>query len=116
MERKQEIAYQMELFDINGESVIYPYPNRRDEEETDGQTGLQTVSAGKQGRALVCGLMEQVCSPYNLRRTYRQVKQNKGAGGIDGTEVDEPGDWMKQHGSALVEQLILHAAWFCALA
>ena len=58
MERKKELAYQMELFDINGQGVIYPYPNRRNVEETDGGRDLQVESAGKQGRALVCGLME----------------------------------------------------------
>ena len=58
MERKQEIAYRMELFDINGQSAVYPSPNRRNVEETDGGRDLQVESAGKQGRALVCGLME----------------------------------------------------------
>ncbi|MDR0612495.1 MAG: hypothetical protein LBG45_03240, partial [Dysgonamonadaceae bacterium] len=46
-------------------------------EETDGQMALQVVSAGKQGQALVCGIMEQVCSPENLRSAHGQVKQNK---------------------------------------
>ena len=105
MERKKEIAYRLELFDINGQSVIYPYPNRRNVEETDGQMALQNESAGKQGRALVCGLMEHVCSPTNLRKAYKQVKQNKGSCGMDGMQVDELGDWIKRHGTDLVGQL-----------
>ena len=93
----------MELFDINGQSAVYPFPNRRNVEETDGQTGFQTVPAGKQRRALVCGLMEQVCSPTNLRKAYKQVKQNKGSCGMDGMQADELGEWIKRHGTDLVE-------------
>jgi hypothetical protein len=36
MEQKKEIAYQLELFDINGQSVIYPSPNRRRNGRTNG--------------------------------------------------------------------------------
>lgn len=35
------------------------------------------------------GLLEQILSTENLNRAYKQVKRNKGAGGIDGMQVDE---------------------------
>ena len=35
------------------------------------------------------GLLEMILSPTNLNRVYKQVKSNKGSGGIDGLGVDE---------------------------
>jgi hypothetical protein len=35
------------------------------------------------------GLLEQILSRENMNRAYKQVKRNKGAGGIDGMQVDE---------------------------
>ncbi len=35
------------------------------------------------------GLLEQILTPENLDLAYRQVKRNKGAGGIDRMQVDE---------------------------
>jgi len=38
---------------------------------------------------IVCNWMELVCSPNNLWRAYKQLKQNKGVGGTDGMQVEE---------------------------
>lgn len=35
------------------------------------------------------GLLEQILTGENLNRAYKQVERNKGAGGIDGMQVDE---------------------------
>ena len=35
------------------------------------------------------GLLEQILTDENLEKAYRQVKKNKGAGGIDGMQVDK---------------------------
>ncbi len=35
------------------------------------------------------GLLEQILDRDNLNRAYKQVKRNRGAGGIDGMQVDE---------------------------
>lgn len=68
---------------------------------------LQMVSAEQKEYAEVCGspkmtendstntdkqtegLLEQILSRDNLNLAYMQVKRNKGAGGIDGMQVDE---------------------------
>ena len=68
---------------------------------------LQMVSAEQKEYAEVCaspkmaetdstntnkqreGLLEQILARDNLNRAYKQVKRNKGAGGIDGMQVDE---------------------------
>ena len=83
MEQKQVISYQLELFDINGQGVVRPFPNREDVFGAQGTKDLQVNPAGKQERALVCNLMEIVFSPNNILTAYKQVKQNKGVGGTD---------------------------------
>jgi hypothetical protein len=60
MEQKQVISYQLELFDINGQGVVYPFLGREDVDGAQGIKDLQVNSAGKQERALVCNLMEVV--------------------------------------------------------
>ena len=89
MERKQVISYQLELFDINGDGSVYPFPSREAVCGAQGTKDLQVNPAGKQERALVCNLIEIVISAKNLWTAYKQVKQNKGAGGIDGMQVEE---------------------------
>ena len=42
-------------------------------------------------------LMESILSAGNLRRAYSQVVSNRGSGGIDGMEVDELKDYLKDH-------------------
>jgi len=60
MEQKQVISYQLELFDINGEGVVYPFPGREAVCGAQGIKDLQINTAGKHERALVCNLMEIV--------------------------------------------------------
>ena len=105
MEQKQVIAYQRELFDINGQGVVYPFPGREAVSGAQGRKDLQVSTAGKQARALVCNLMEIVISPNNIWTAYKQVKQNKGAGGIDGMQVEEFAVWFKAQGSHLIDEL-----------
>lgn len=51
------------------------------------------------------GLLEQILSAENLNRAYKQVKRNKGAGGIDGMQVDELLPFLKEHKDELVQNL-----------
>src|SRR5665647_2929241 len=41
------------------------------------------------------GLLEQILTPDNLNHAYKQVKRNKGAGGVDGMQVDELYSYLK---------------------
>jgi len=84
---------------------------------------LQMVSAEQKEYAEVCGspkiaetdntntnkqtegLLEQILSRDNLNRAYKQVKRNKGAGGIDGMEVDELLPFLKENKKELVQSL-----------
>ncbi|MGI5853051.1 MAG: group II intron reverse transcriptase/maturase [Bacillota bacterium] len=84
---------------------------------------LQRVSAEQKEYAEVCeppkmaetdntntneqteGLLEQILSADNLNKAYKQVKRNKGAGGIDGMQVDELLPFLKEHKEELVNSL-----------
>ena len=84
---------------------------------------LQMVSAEQKEYAEVCGspkmtetdntntnkqtegLLEQILSSDNLNRAYKQVKRNKGAGGIDGMQVDELLPYLKENKKELVQSL-----------
>ena len=84
---------------------------------------LQMVSAEQREYAEVCAppkmtetdntntnkqterLMEKILSAENLNRAYKQVKRNKGAGGIDGMQVDELLPFLKEHKDELLKSL-----------
>ena len=51
-------------------------------------------------------LMEEICERENLMKALRQVKANKGSAGIDGMTVGELADYLRQHWSAIREQLL----------
>jgi len=84
---------------------------------------LQMVSAEQKEYAEVCaspkmaetdstntnkqkeGLLEQIIARDNLNRAYKQVKRNKGAGGIDGMQVDELLPYLKENQKELLQSL-----------
>jgi len=51
-------------------------------------------------------LLSQIVSRSNMQQAYRQVVQNKGAAGIDGTTVNELQDHCKVHWPRIREQLL----------
>jgi len=67
----------------------------------------QTLAAAAQGRALACSdLMERIASLGNLHRAMKQVRANKGAGGVDGMTTHELESWFSKHARRLQEQLL----------
>ncbi len=84
---------------------------------------LQRVSAEQKEHAEVCGspkmtetdsintneqregLLEQILNRDNLNRAYKQVKRNRGAGGIDGMQVDELLPFLKGNQKELLQSL-----------
>ena len=84
---------------------------------------LQKVSAERKEYAEVCeppkmtktditntteqtaGLLEQILTRDNLNRAYKQVKKNKGAGGIDGMRVGELLPYLRKHREELMQSL-----------
>jgi RNA-directed DNA polymerase len=52
------------------------------------------------------GLLEMILSPTNLNKAYKQVKSNKGSGGIDGLGVDELLGYLLNHKDELLQSII----------
>ncbi|MBU2852242.1 group II intron reverse transcriptase/maturase, partial [Acidithiobacillus ferrivorans] len=50
-------------------------------------------------------LLAQVLERANLQRALKQVRQNKGAPGIDGMSVDELPDYLRHHWPGIRAQL-----------
>jgi RNA-directed DNA polymerase len=98
-------VYQMELFGQGHADTMHPSQNCEDVIGADARKASQANGAGEQGRALAEHLMEAVCTHENIKRAYKQVKQNKGVAGIDGIPVEEFATWYRQSGAILIEQL-----------
>ena len=57
-------------------------------------------------RSGLVDLMEQVVERGNLVRALKRVRANQGSAGVDGTTVDELPDYLREHWSAIREQLL----------
>ena len=51
------------------------------------------------------GLLEKILQPTNLNNAYRKVKSNKGAGGVDGMNVEELLPFLRANQVQLIQQL-----------
>ncbi len=51
-------------------------------------------------------LLEQMLTRDNLDKALRQVRRNKGAGGVDGMTVEELEPWLNDHRQELIESLL----------
>ena len=84
---------------------------RNDSAEREGYEGAQTL-IGMVGDDLVevqltsDGMLEYILTPDNLNRAYRQVKANKGSGGIDKMEVEHLLPYLRSHKVEIVESLL----------
>ena len=84
---------------------------RRDSAEREGEgralidqrmTENNSANADRQ----VDGLLEEIVSAGNLKRAYKRVKKNKGAGGIDGMKVDELLQYLKDNGEEIQQSIL----------
>jgi RNA-directed DNA polymerase len=110
MKRQQGIAYQMDLFPLDGShsNAIRHLENCETVSGADERKESQVNGAGQQERALAnCNLMQVICSRTNIRRAYKRVKQNKGAAGIDQMAVGNFADWFKDEAESLINSLQL---------
>ena len=106
MERQQQIAYQLDLFMEQDRRAIYP--TQTSQGVSEGMLGeeSQVTGAGKQERALTDDLMQHVCSSDNIRKAYKQVKQNDGSPGLDRQGIRSFGEWYVSNGEALRHNLL----------
>jgi len=52
------------------------------------------------------GMLEQILSPANLNAAYKRVVHNKGAGGIDGMQVESLKDYLIEEKDALIATIL----------
>ena len=50
-------------------------------------------------------LLEKILSRDNMNFAYKKVKANRGAGGVDGVEMDELYDYIKENWESIKEQI-----------
>jgi len=51
------------------------------------------------------GLLEQILSPSNLNAAFRQVRRNKGAGGVDKMDVGSLRDYLVRYKDELITSI-----------
>ena len=78
--------------------------------ESEGYAGGQTYIGITENNLtdthpLGYGLLEFIVSPANLHAAYRQVKRNKGAGGVDKMEVESLKDYLVSHKDELLASI-----------
>lgn len=83
----------------------------KDRSETESKLGVQTFIGITENNFTSieqadCGLLEMILSPANLNKAYKQVRSNKGSGGIDGLGVEELLDYLHTHQDELLQSII----------
>ena len=53
----------------------------------------------------ICDLLDLILQKDNLNEAYKQVKRNKGKGGIDGMQVDELLPFLKENQESLIQEI-----------
>jgi len=84
-----------------------PQKNRTESEgNAGGQTFIgiteNTLTASYQSEN---GLLEHILSPSNLNRAYKQVKRNRGAGGVDKMQVESLKAYLVRHKDELISSI-----------
>ena len=83
----------------------------KDRSETESKLGVQTYIGITENNFTTIeqadyGLLEQILSPSNLNKAYKQVKSNKGSGGVDGLGVEDLLDYLRNHKDELLQLII----------
>lgn len=77
-----------------------------DRVELEGSKGAQSILAWENdSRNGTDDLLIKLLDRDNLNQAYKRVKQNGGAGGIDGMTVDEMLPYLKEHKEELLERI-----------
>jgi hypothetical protein len=98
MEQQQIISYQLDLFtDVNMDELCHSEGGGHVKRTAAGKA-LQMVTAGEQEHTFTFHLMEAILSSGNMQSAFKQVKQNKGASGIDRMSIQEFAAWYESHG------------------
>jgi RNA-directed DNA polymerase len=76
------------------------------EEQVGGQTFLWMAEKGNTNtNEQQQGLLEFILSPTNMNSAYKQVKRNKGSGGVDGMQLEELLPYLQTYMDELISSL-----------
>ena len=83
----------------------------KDRSETESSFGVQTYMGITENNFTTIeqadyGLLEMILSPTNLNKAYKQVKSNKGSGGVDGLGIEDLLGYLRNHKDELLESII----------
>jgi group II intron reverse transcriptase/maturase len=92
------------------QKISYDNSQGKDRSETESKLGVQTyIGITENNFTTIDGndydLLELILAPTNLNAAYKQVKSNKGSGGVDGMGVDEIVDYLIHHKEALLTSI-----------
>ncbi len=76
------------------------------EDYAGGQTFMWITENNLTNNQLGYGLLEMILSPSNLNEAYRQVKRNKGAGGVDEMEVESLKNYLVENKDKLTGSIL----------
>lgn len=101
--QKNEAARQLELFSWRG-GELTPVPGGGT--VTGKVDRVELLSVLEKQQALTENVLERVVDYGNLMRSFRQVSENGGSGGIDSMDTKGLKQWLGSHISELREQLL----------
>ena len=83
---------------------------RKDRTESEGYVGGQTFMRITENNLtdhypIGNGMLEHILSPFNLNAAYKQVKRNKGAGGVDRMDVGLLKDYLVSYKEELITSI-----------
>ena len=67
--------------------------------------GLITGSGKEQSTQSMSELLEKILDKRNMNEAYKKVCANKGAGGVDGMEIDELDGYIRGNWESIKEQI-----------
>lgn len=92
--RQLQIEDYLQMVSPEEKEYVGVYSHIRITETENTNTDCQTDS-----------LLEKILNPNNLNEAYKRVKKNKGAGGVDGMNVDELLTFLKNNKSTLLQKI-----------
>ena len=103
MKRKNKDGIQLSLYDgyhrVLDQTVVSGTDWQRDKV-------VDFLSQLREQRTLTGTLLTKCMDYVNLTKAFTQVKQNKGASGVDGMEIEEMGIWLQKNMVRLTDQVL----------
>lgn len=100
--QKNQGCKQLKLFNSHGEPILLPTSGTG----MGSEPGVELSSQLEQQRSLTENILERIVDYANIDKAYRQVKSNKGCGGIDGVNALELRNWIGENFYSMQESLL----------